>query len=171
MVGRVPLLLQGHGHSLCGLSAYSCSLCWLGTNTSRWRARKQSSCGEAEADAAQHLCLPVKPLVSAIACHSLPGQRAVCTKLVCSLWTNSALPVTAHFTPSLLRGSTVAAPCVFLIQFCLLGPGKQFCDCRQLLPDRWAAACEQVWSRGYFTTAELWSTEFALRSCTLVFCM
>lgn len=61
---------------------------------------------------------------------------------------------------------------VFLIQvFCLLGLSKQFCDCRQLLPNRWAATCEQVWGRGYFTTAELRSTEFALRSCTLVFCM
>lgn len=73
LVGRLPVLLQGHGHSLCGLPGYSSSLCWLGTNTSRWRARKQCSCGEADADAAEHLHLPVKPLILAIACHGLPG--------------------------------------------------------------------------------------------------
>lgn len=73
VVGRVPVLLQGHGHSLCGLSGYSSPLCWLGTNASRWRARKQCSCGEADADAAEHLHLLVKLLILAIACHGLPG--------------------------------------------------------------------------------------------------
>lgn len=67
IAGRVPVLLQGHSHRLCGLSGYFSLLCWLGTNISRWRARKERCCGQAAADAAEPRCLPAKRLMLAIA--------------------------------------------------------------------------------------------------------
>lgn len=100
-------------------------LCWLDTRLSRWRARKQCSCGQAAADAAEPRCLPAKRQTSAIAWHSLPGQRAIWTEWVCSLWTNSALPGTGHFISGFLGVSTVVVPCECVLDAGVLAAGSQ----------------------------------------------
>lgn len=84
-------------------------LSWLGTSTSRWRERKKCSCGEAAADAAEHLCLPGKPLPLPIAC-----QRLQVREHFVQNWIALSGQITlcqSQLSPTQpLRGSPVVAP-------------------------------------------------------------